>query len=226
MQNYLQQAAAQDCMQTLHDVLPQIISSRLLHARMVNTLSRMEYVGTRKMLKARNSARVDNDGLMHIIEEASHALRLKRAAIKLNGGSEDGIATYSDEHTLAGNAAENYLQQVDRACEQIVADSGLCFEDQSEANYILSSVAIEVRADCFYPVYEQCLVAAGAPFSVASILKDEVKHLKEMSEKAALLFGDNWRQVFDKAFAAESTFFIDWAKNIKQAACLTPQPQS
>ncbi|MFT7517464.1 MAG: hypothetical protein ACI84O_001256 [Myxococcota bacterium] len=223
MQDYLQQAAAQDCMQQLHAVLPQIISSPLLHARMVNTLSRMEYVGTRKILKARHSARVDNDGLMHIIEEASHALRLKRAAIKLNGGSEDGIATYSEAHTLAGDAAENYLQQVDRACEKIIADSGLAFDDQSEANYLLSSVAIEVRADCFYPVYEQCLVDAGAPFSVASILKDEVKHLKEMGDKAAILFGKNWREVFDQAFAAESKFFIDWASNIESAA-LTSQP--
>jgi hypothetical protein len=226
MQNYLQQAAAQDCMQLLHEVLPQIIASPLLHARMVNTLSRMEYVGTRKILKARNSARIDNDGLMHIIEEASHALRLKRAAIKLNVGSEDGIATYSDEHTLAGNAAENYLQQVDYACEKIVADANLSFDDQSEANYVLSSVAIEVRADCFYPIYEQCLVDAGAPFSVASILKDEVKHLKEMGEKAALLFGDNWRDIFDKAFVAESAFFIDWAENIKEAACLAPLKRS
>ncbi|MGY8758559.1 MAG: hypothetical protein ACKVJZ_04205 [Planctomycetota bacterium] len=221
MQSYLDKAAAQDCMKNLHAVLPQIVAEPLLHSRMVNTLSRMEYVGTRKMLKARNSARMDNDGLMHIIEEASHALRLKRAAIKLNGGTEEGIATYSDAHTLAGDAAENYLQQVDRACETIVADCGLSFDDQSEANYILSSVAIEVRADCFYPIYEQCLVEAGAPFSVSSILKDEEQHLKEMSEKAAVLFGDNWRDVFDKAFAAESTFFIDWSKNIKDAACLS-----
>ena len=221
MQNYIDKAASQDCMKTLHEILPQIVAEPLLHSRMVNTLSRMEYVGTRKMLKARNSARIDNDGLMHIIEEASHALRLKRAAIKLNGGKEEGIATYSDEHTLAGDAAENYLQQVDRACEAIVADCGMSFDDQSEANYILSSVAIEVRADCFYPIYEQCLVEAGAPFSVSSILKDEEQHLKEMSEKAVMLFGDNWLDVFDKAFAAESTFFIDWAKNIKDAACLS-----
>ena len=62
---------------------------------------------------------------------------------------------------------------------------------------------------------------AGAPFSVSSILKDEEQHLKEMSEKAAMLFGDNWRDVFDKAFAAESTFFIDWSNNIKDAACLS-----
>ncbi len=221
MQKYLTQAAAQATMSSLSEVLPQIIANPSLHARMVNTLSRMEYVGTRKMLKARNSARVDNDGLMHIIEEASHALRLKRAAIKLNGGSETGIATYSDGHTLAGDAAENYLQQVDRACEKIVAECGLEGSDQSEANYVLSSVAIEVRADCFYPIYEQCLIEAGAPFSVASILKDEVKHLQEMSEKAQTLFGEQWVAIFDKAFEAESNYFVDWAQSIRDAACLT-----
>jgi hypothetical protein len=66
---------------------------------------------------------------------------------------------------------------------------------------------------------------AGAPVSVSSILKDEEQHLKEMSEKSAMLFGDNWRDVFDKAFAAESTFFIDWSNNIKDAACLITTPR-
>ena len=56
---------------------------------------------------------------------------------------------------------------------------------------------------------------------ISSILKDEVKHLQEMSEKAQTLFGEQWVAIFDKAFEAESNYFVDWAQSIRDAACLT-----
>jgi hypothetical protein len=60
---------------------------------------------------------------------------------------------------------------------------------RAEANYLLTSAAIEVRAQAFYPVYEQRLRAHGAPFSVSAITKDEDRHLQEMSERLQALLG-------------------------------------
>ena len=71
------------------------------HARFVNTLARLEYVGVRKILKSRRSERIDLDGLQHILDEAVHALRLKKAAVAL-AGSGDGVVTFADGATLAG----------------------------------------------------------------------------------------------------------------------------
>ena len=95
---------------------------RRLHARFVNTLSRLEYVGVRKILKSRRSEQIDLDGLQHILDEAVHALRLKKAAVALAGGGGDSVVTFADDATLAGDAGEGYLQALDRRAEEALLD--------------------------------------------------------------------------------------------------------
>lgn len=218
MQNYLEQGMKQKSMETVKEMLPKIIGDPFLHAKFINSLSRMEYVGVRKMLKSRNAETIDYDGLLHVIEESSHAIRLKKAAIKINGGKESGIKGYSEEETLAGKAAESYLQKVDRVCEKNIQELNICEANICEANYILSSVIIEIRADCFYPIYDKCLKKSGMPFSVSSIVKDEIKHLAEMNEKAEQIFGNDWPNLLKRSFQEESILFDDWANSIKAAA--------
>ena len=92
------------------------------HARLLNTLSRMEYVGVRKMLKSRRSEHLDLDGLQHMLDETIHALRLKKAALAAGRRAQPAVDTYSADDTLAGDAGEAYLQGVDRAAETALAD--------------------------------------------------------------------------------------------------------
>lgn len=224
MKAFLEQAKQQPCMEQVRQTLPTVVSAPPIHARMLNSLSRMEYVGVRKMLKARHADHMDLDGLEHIIEEASHALRLKRAAIKLQGG-EEGIQTYSAADTLAGDGAEDYLQGVDRACEAVLdrylaaqSEGALPTSRRTEANYLLSSAVIEIRADAFYPLYEEALQAAGAPFSVRSIIKDEERHLAEMAERLQEFFPQDWRALVAEALNAEQTCFDCWASVMANAA--------
>lgn len=165
----------------LPGLLRRLIAQPALHARFVNTLAHMEFVGVRKMLRARHTRRMDLDGLHHLLEECSHALRLKRAVHKIAGRDADSVATFAPQHCLGGGAGDRYLQQVDRACERVLQD--LPETARTEANYALSSLVIEIRADAFYPIYEECLREADAPFSVRSILRDEEKHLAEMIER-------------------------------------------
>jgi len=218
MERYAELVRNQPCMERLAAALPGIVAEPFLHARMVNTLSRMEYVGVRKMLKARHVDFLDLDGVQHIVEEATHALRLKKAAIKLLGGLEDGVRTYSAEDTLAGEGAEAYLQDVDHACEELLADFEFGEAERKEANYLLSSFAIEIRAEAFYPLYEQVLQNAGAPFSVRSILKDELRHLAEMAERTKVLFGARWQSLMDATVERESICFEAWVDVIAQGA--------
>ncbi len=188
--------------------LERVVAEPALHARFVNSLARMEYVGVRKMLKARRAESLDADGLQHVIEEAGHALRLKRAALALNGGNDAGVATFAEEHTLAGGAAEEYLQEVDRACEALLAH--LPESARAEANYLLSSAAIEIRAHAFYPIYEEVLRSAGAPFSVRAIQRDEDRHLAEMNDRLRALFGEATDALLAHAFASEAKAFACW----------------
>lgn len=201
-------AAAAPEMLRVRAWLARVVADPALHARFVNSLARMEYVGVRKMVKARRSETLDLDGLQHLIEEAGHALRLKRAALALHGEAAGGVATFAESDTLAGGAAEEYLQEVDRACETLLADRPE--SERAESNYLLSSWAIEVRAQAFYPLYEEELRAAGAPFSVRAIQRDEDRHLAEMDERLRARFGAAAAPLLARTREREAAAFARW----------------
>lgn len=187
-------------------LLERILDRPREHARLINTFARMEYVGVRKILKSRRSEALDLDGLQHILDETVHALRLKKAALAVAASCGDpvGVDTFSPADTLAGDAGEGYLQAVDRAAEIALAD--VPAETRVEINYVLSSAAIEVRAQAFYPLYEDCLRARGVPFSVAMIMKDEDRHLAEMGDQLSARLPD-WRPRLERVLAEERGIF-------------------
>ena len=213
MREYVAACAAHENAARTRRVLQRIVASREAHARFVNTLARLEYVGVRKILKSRRSERIDLDGLQHILDEAVHALRLKKAAVAL-AGSGDGVFTFSDGATLAGNAGEAYLQALDRLAEEMLVD--LPADDRSDANYRLTSAAIEVRAQVFYPIYEECLRANGVGFSVAAISKDEDRHLEEMAAGLGQALPD-WRPRLEAVLGAEETFYARFLAAVEAA---------
>jgi hypothetical protein len=218
----------------LEALLDRIIPRIDLHARFVNTLARLEYVGVRKMLKSRRAERLDLDGLQHLLDEAVHALRLKKAAAALAAAGDVGVRTFADADTLAGDAGEHYFQALDRRAEAALsqADSDVDFSElasadtvsngevgasrRAEANYLLTSAVIEVRAQAFYPVYEQRLRAHGAPFSVAAITKDEDRHLQEMSRQLQALLGAAPRGL-EKVLADEEALYSDFLSAVEAA---------
>jgi hypothetical protein len=204
MNRYVEACSAHENTRRLEALLADIVASPAVHARFVNTLSRLEYVGVRKMLKSRRAERMDLDGLQHVLDEGVHALRLKKAALALGAAAGVDVATFSPEHTLAGDAGEDYFQALDRRAEQVVAD--LPDGVRAEVNYLLTSAAIEVRAQVFYPRYDRCLSAARAGFSVAAITKDEDRHLSEMAEGLGKLV-EGWRDRLEPVLAAEQALF-------------------
>jgi hypothetical protein len=189
------------------------------HARFLNTLARLEYIGVRKMLKSRRAERLDLDGLQHMLDETIHALRLKKAAHAVGG--EDAVKTFSAADTLAGDEGEAYFQTVDRAAEAALDD--LPAERRGEVNYLLSSAAIEVRAQAFYPMYESRLRALGLPVSVAAILRDEDRHLAEMAERLAAALPD-WRARLERVLAEETGAFDRFLDAVEDALPAMPQP--
>ncbi len=214
----------------LEALLDRIIPRIDLHARFVNTLARLEYVGVRKMLKSRRAERLDLDGLQHLLDEAVHALRLKKAAAALAAAGEASVRTFADADTLAGDAGEDYFQALDRRAEAALGradadvgsdvgsevDGAAGASRRAEANYLLTSAVIEVRAQAFYPIYEQRLRAHGAPFSVAAITKDEDRHLQEMSRQLQALLGAAPRGL-EKVLAEEEALYGDFLSAVEAA---------
>jgi hypothetical protein len=198
----------------LGSLLGRIVVHPGLHARMLNTLARLEYVGVRKMLKSRRAEHLDLDGLQHMLDEAAHALRLKRAAV---AAAADAVRvdTFADADTLAGDQAEGYFQAVDRAAQGALAH--LPEPARGEANYLLTSAVIEIRAQAFYPLYEAALRTAGAALSVAAILRDEDRHLAEMAAALARVLPD-WRAPLEQALAYERQHFARFVDALEAAS--------
>jgi hypothetical protein len=210
MQHYVESMNRLPDRQRQSALLDRIISRPADHARLLNTFSRMEYVGVRKMLKSRRSEQLDLDGLQHMLDETIHALRLKKAALAL-APDKHAVDTYGAADTLAGDAGEAYLQAVDHAAQATLSD--LTEQERVEVNYLLSSAAIEVRAEAFYPLYEERLRAHGVPVSVAAILRDEDRHLAEMATRldAAL---PSWRPRLEAVLDAEARFFATFLQAV------------
>jgi len=221
MHRYVEACAAHPSTRRLDSFLADIVAAPAVHARFVNTLSRLEYVGVRKMLKSRRSERIDLDGLQHVLDEGVHALRLKKAATALGAAAGVDVTTFAPAHTLAGDAAEDYFQALDHRAEAAVAD--LPATVRAETNYLLTSAAIEVRAQVFYPLYDRRLAEGKAGFSVAAITKDEDRHLDEMKAGLEALASD-WRARLEPVLVAEIALFsglldeMDAALTVARAA--------
>ena len=110
--------------------------------------------------------------------------------------------------------AENYLQALDHRAEEALGD--LPAVDRAEANYLLTSAAVEVRAQVFYPVYDRMLKQHDAGFSVAAITKDEDRHLEEMAAGlGASLAG--WERRLEPLLAAEEALFARFLGAVEDA---------
>ncbi len=199
MRSFVEACQQSPLQHRLHQLLAVVVRDAALHARFLNSLARLEYVGVRKMLKARRSQDLDLDGLQHLLEEAVHATRLKKFARSV-APEAVCVDTFRAAHTLAGDEAEGYFQVVDRAGAEALG------REDAETSYVLTSAAIEIRARAFYPAYQEVLEAAGSKVSVQSILNDEVQHLAEMQQRLQTA-EPQWRAQLEHVMRVEQGAF-------------------
>ncbi len=148
-------------------ILVQLCKVPALNARFINTLSFLEYVGARKILKSQHESLVTYRLINHMLEELRHAQLLKRVALKMSDGK---LETYSDDHLLCGQEARRYIQTVDFAPEIEVP----------WLNYLLTTLMLEERANLIYPDYEPLLAQAGFPGVLKAIVTEEDVHLRDV----------------------------------------------
>jgi hypothetical protein len=161
-------------MLTFEDLLPEILEKPSIHARMVNTFSMLEYIGTRKILKSQDAPSMTLSLLAHIQEEIRHAQMLKKLALDLSHGE---LTTYSEDHLFCGKEAREYFQTIDLESKKTLQES------KTFQNYLLTTFLIEERAKKLYPVYERALETSGYAPVIRAILRDEENHLREVSEE-------------------------------------------
>jgi len=165
------------------DILP--ILARLTgdagrHARFLNTLSLLEYIGVRKILKSQPAEGLSAEMLEHILEEARHAYVLKRLALRVGGES---VATYAAPALLCGEEARRYIQTLDRSAEIDLKESRESAGGAASVNYLYTTLLIEERAGAVYPLYEPLLARVGLGGVLAGIIREEEGHLSAVMRR-------------------------------------------
>jgi hypothetical protein len=156
------------------NTIQQLIQKPELHARFLNTLSLLEFIGARKIMKSQQEELVTPTVLSHATEEIRHAQIIKKLAIKLGGKS---VINYEPRALLCGQEARNYIHGIDYKAQEVLGES------DSWRNYLLTTLIIEERAQELYPYYDAALTPIGLGGPLQTIVREEVGHLEEVVTK-------------------------------------------
>lgn len=191
-------------------VLKGIVERPTVHARWLNTLSMLEYIGCRKMVKALHASSLDIGLLHHICEEAGHAWRFKKLSETIGPG---GCKSYDDADLLHGAAARNYLCQLDRQTSAYWLDSAV--PSNELLPYWTVTCLVEWRAMQVYALYEDILQTTALGISLRGILQEEQRHLAEI--KAALLhLAPQWQRAVPVLVQLETLLMNEWLQCLER----------
>ncbi|MBF6570137.1 MAG: hypothetical protein IVW54_14805 [Candidatus Binataceae bacterium] len=142
------------------------------HARLLNTLSMLEHIGSRKIMATQSGKGLDQPTLKHLAEETRHAFFFKRQAERAARHSLD----YSEKSLAAPAAARMYFQRLDASTARTLGRNAI-----PKAAYLYMSMVVEFRAVWLYRLYQAVLERTRSAFSLRSVLAEEDRHLEEMS---------------------------------------------
>ena len=157
-------------------LLDLVVTQPQRHARMINTLSLLEHMGSRKIMATQHSAAIDQPTLKHVAEEAHHAYFMKRQAEKT---AERALEFVADD-LLAPSSARMYFQRLESATVRALGE-----QRSARAAYLYMSLIVEFRALWFYGLYESALKRARHALSLKRVLGEEQAHLGDMAERLA-----------------------------------------
>src|SRR5215470_13404821 len=155
-------------------LLARIVADAPRHARLANTLSLLEHIGSHKIMTTQHAADIDQPTLKHVAEEAGHAYFMKRQAEK----TAQRALEYADEDLLAPAAARMYFQRLEAAHVRTLARVR-----GARAVYLYMSMIVEFRALWFYGLYQQTLQRARHPLSLKRVLGEEQSHLGDVAHR-------------------------------------------
>jgi len=158
-------------------LLARIVPDAPRHARLVNTLSMLEHMGSHKIMSTQHAADIDQPTLKHVAEEAQHAYFMKRQAEK----TAERPLEYVADDLLAPAAARMYFQRLEAAMVRTLAP-----QHSAHAVYLYMSMIVEFRALWFYGLYQQTLQRARHALSLKRVLGEEQAHLGDIAGRLEL----------------------------------------
>ncbi len=161
------------CLGFLEDVIP----SEGKHYLWLRSLSYLEYIGYRKMVKSLGYEKVNRGVFHHLTDEIQHSYMLRELADRKMAGL-NGEPNFTEDHQ---ELAENYFQDIDGFVEDWVLrmtqvkNPYLC--------YLLVSYVVEKRAMQVYPQYFHQLGERAFKYTIQKIIQDEAEHLGYLEGK-------------------------------------------
>jgi hypothetical protein len=155
-------------------LLARLVPDAPRHARLVNTLSMLEHIGSHKIMSTQHAANIDQPTLKHVAEEAHHAYFMKRQAEK----TAERPMEFVPDDLLAPAAARMYFQRLESAMVRTLAR-----QHSARAVYLYMSMIVEFRALWFYGLYQQTLQRARHALSLKRVIGEEQNHLGEIATR-------------------------------------------
>jgi hypothetical protein len=170
-------AGNDDLVLQTRSLLTRIVADAPRHARLVNTLSMLEHMGSYKIMSTQHAADIDQPTLKHVAEEAQHAYFMKRQAEKI----AERPMEYVPDDLLARPAARMYFQRLESAMVRTLER-----QRSARAVYLYMSMIVEFRALWFYGLYQQTLQRARHAMSLKRVIGEEQNHLGEIANRLEL----------------------------------------
>ena len=134
----------------IRNTLEKIMEKERTHGLWLNTLSFLEYIGCRKIIKSQHAKHMNFFLLSHTVEEARHSYFFRDLARQNNLEDE---ASFQEAYLLGGKGGEKYFQKLDRGIEDTLGAS----PSKEFLNYSYTTLAVELRALDVYTIYEELL---------------------------------------------------------------------
>lgn len=176
-----------------------------MHGRFLNTLSLLEFIGARKIMKSQAEEMITPTVLAHAVEEIRHAQVIKKLAIKVGGKN---VITYDSRALLCGTEARNYIHGIDYKAQEVLG------EVDSWRNYLLTTLIVEERAQELYPYYDEVLSHIGMGGPLQTIVREEVGHLADVIEKLKIV-GNVTEEMMSVVRAHENLLFHSFFRSVE-----------
>ncbi len=183
----------------------------------------MENAGSRKISACEHKTDVSVSVLKHAHEEARHAYFLKTQIKKL---VDTELENYRFKNIMAPLVSYQYLDKLDLEVSRYLKEE--CNLPESKIRYgayLLTTYAIEERADDLYPAYAEVLNDAGSNINVRLIIAEEEGHLEEMNKQMAQYF-ENWQEKAAYVRKIEESYYAGWIKEIENEVAQELEPTS
>lgn len=161
-------------------ILEKIIQTPEFHGRWLSTLSYLELCGAKKiaaympkrMFSGLSSQEEEREILQHSAEEFRHAYFFHQQLEKVENRH---LGRFS------GSYVTRYLHLLDLHISRLLRN--LNYKNLKRGSYLLTTFAIEKRAQTLYALYQELLKENQIPISLRSILAEEENHLFQIERQ-------------------------------------------